>query len=954
MALARSSDGRWMAVDLLGQLWVLPATGGAARLLTPLGEEARNPRFHPDNEKLLYQGYGNGQWDIWELDIESGERRALTNGPYDDREPDYSPSGKEIVFSSDRSGSYQIWRLNLADDGLTQLTFGGGNNAFPSYSTKGTSIAYVTDLGDRSQLNVLDDRGLVSIVHTTRGKLLAPAWRPGDGVIAFTHQVDSQSHLKVLLLGTDPLTKNLTESEDVFGFRPAWINRDEIVYTADGRIWRRRLDPYLRQEIPLFASVTVARPNYPRTLRSLDDPGDQPALGIRTPQVSPDGKSIAFTALGDLWLLESGGRIRQLTDDAFVDIDPAFSPDGRQIAFASDRSGNLQLWSINVEGSGANQLTRGSGDAYGPSFAPDGKAIVFLETRGRNSWGASDLKVLSLSSDTTTTVAPSLFGPTAPVWLSNTKLLTTTLSPFSARFREGANRPIEIDLLSGDIGESSRVTARRAIRIDRGLAVSKDGRHIAFTAADGLFRQSRPDAAMRVSPGGESLSFDETGGLTFQTPGKVETVPLEGVGREWPLGLFWRHRQNPEPYVIQAGRLFDGVRDRYQRHMDIHVHNQRITAVVARGTRPYPDRVVDARDLTVLPGLIDMHAHMNTLTGERLGRTWLAFGVTSVREPGANPYDALERREAWDSGKRLGPRLFFTGPLLEGSRSYYGQSRTITDREQLDWELQRAKILGYDLIKTYVRLPDALQAYAIEQSHKFGLPVSSHEIYPAAAYGADAVEHLGATSRRGFNPKVSATNRSYRDMRDIMATTGMVFTPTLSLLGGMAVLWEENPGLFRDPTYRALYSEPERMAVRALVGFFGQGEALRRRTEPLLATVGDLARSGARVVPGTDGPFVPYGLGLHMELELLVKAGLTPDRVLRMASAEAALALGYGRDLGTVEAGKLADLIIVAGDPLTRIKDLKRITAVVRGGQYVPRTRLLQSPESTGPRPGAR
>ena len=229
-----------------------------------------------------------------------------------------------------------------------------------------------------------------------------------------------------------------------------------------------------------------------------------------------------------------------------------------------------------------------------------------------------------------------------------------------------------------------------------------------------------------------------------------------GESAPWPVELTWQRPAQTEQYVIQVGRLFDGIGNRYRRHMDIHVDGRRISAVVARGTLPNPGRVIDASDLTVIPGLIDSHAHQSALAGERQGRRWLAFGVTSVREPGGDPYDALERKEAWASGQRLGPRLFFTGHLLDGPRVYYGQAVPIADRDRLVQELDRARRLSFDLIKTYVRLPDELQREAIRLAHEAGIPVSSHEVYPAALFGADAVEHLGATSRRSFNPKVSA------------------------------------------------------------------------------------------------------------------------------------------------------------------------------------------------------
>ena len=107
-------------------------------------------------------------------------------------------------------------------------------------------------------------------------------------------------------------------------------------------------------------------------------------------------------------------------------------------------------------------------------------------------------------------------------------------------------------------------------------------------------------------------------------------------------------------YVVEIGRLFDGVRGTYHRHVDLHVRGGRIAAIVGRGVLPPVGEVIDARDATVIPGLIDLHAHSSSLVGERLGRAWLAYGVTTVRELAATPGEAVERAEAWASGRSRG------------------------------------------------------------------------------------------------------------------------------------------------------------------------------------------------------------------------------------------------------------------------------------------------------------
>src|SRR5262249_30248627 len=123
------------------------------------------------------------------------------------------------------------------------------------------------------------------------------------------------------------------------------------------------------------------------------------------------------------------------------------------------------------------------------------------------------------------------------------------------------------------------------------------------------------------------------------------------------IELKWLPAAPPDDYVVEVGRLFDGVRGDYRRHVDIHVSHGRIVAIVGRGLLPAPSTVIDARDATIVPGFVDVHAHGSALAGERLGRTWLAYGVTTVREVATDVAEAVERGEAWASGRPLGPRL---------------------------------------------------------------------------------------------------------------------------------------------------------------------------------------------------------------------------------------------------------------------------------------------------------
>ena len=238
-----------------------------------------------------------------------------------------------------------------------------------------------------------------------------------------------------------------------------------------------------------------------------------------------------------------------------------------------------------------------------------------------------------------------------------------------------------------------------------------------------------------------------------------------------------------------------------------------------------------------------------------------------------------------------------------------------------------------------MRLPDLLQKRIIDGAHRAGMPVTSHEIYPAVAYGADGVEHIRGTSRRGYNPKVSALYRSYQDVVDLLTASKMTITPTIGITGrAFPLMLSRDPSRLDDVRFRTLFPAH---VVREMDGIVAQAkstpvEELDRVAE-VLRPMGDLVRrvvkGGGIVIAGTDSPIFPYALAYHTELEIFAQSGLTPFEVLQTATTRAAEALGEGANLGSIEAGKLADLVIVADDPLIDIRTARKVRTVIKNGE---------------------
>ena len=145
MAATASPDGRTVVIDLLGNLWTVPATGGDTKRITDVLFEARQPDFSPKGDKIAFQGYLDDGWDIWTVKPDGSEATRVTNGELDDREPQWSPDGARIAFSSDRTGNYDIWMLDAASGRLTQVTKHAAQDSQPAWSPDGREIAFVSD-----------------------------------------------------------------------------------------------------------------------------------------------------------------------------------------------------------------------------------------------------------------------------------------------------------------------------------------------------------------------------------------------------------------------------------------------------------------------------------------------------------------------------------------------------------------------------------------------------------------------------------------------------------------------------------------------------------------------------------------------------------------------------------------------------------------------------------------
>lgn len=937
LAAAQAPDGS-VVIDLHGLLYRVPPAGGAAQRLTEPADEAARPDVGPDG-RIVFQSYRDGLFHIWTSDPAGGDLTQLTSGPYDDREPRWSPDGKHVVFSSDREGSYDIWSVEVATGALDRWTTGPGQEFEPSWSPDGTRVVHVdgnriasTGRDGASQVLVPEPADPTVVLHS-------PALAPDGQRVAYVEQQGTRSDLKV---GAEAVTSG----EDVFMFTPDWVSGDRVLYTADGGIRTVAVTGGASTEIPFSASVSLPGGGYEKKDHGFDAGRFRRVTGVLTPQLSPDGRRVAFIALNDLWLMRIGGRPKRLTDDDYQEVNPVFSPDGRQLAYSSDRRGTEDIYVRTLESGKERRVTALDSAEVSASWSPDGRSLAFQDQTGAT-------YVLDLAGGGVRELVPSLFGPGRPTWSADSSTVAfAAVRPYSARFREGVSHILTVDVATGQ--QTYQAPGERhdslSTRGDDGPVWSPDGRSLAFVVNStlrvmpvdssgtptGAVRQVNDEVADAPSWSGDSRR------LLYLSNGRLRLADVStGKARTVPVRLGYRPEVEQGRKVIHAGRFWDGRRRQLRRNVDITVVGNRIRSITPH-RRHGGARVVDASRLTVMPGLMDSHVHQayeSRFLGDRQGRMSLAWGVTSTLSVGDQVYRAMEDRDSLRAGARVGPRFYATGEPIDGSRVYYNFMRPTSTDAQVGAELSRARRLDYDFLKTYVRLPASRMRMVIDEAHRLGVPSSSHYLSPGALVGQDGTTHLAATQRLGFARTLTATGNSYDDVPALYGKGNRTVTTTLFTTDFLTKGEVEG-----DPRLALLPSWKRTKLLADVADNTTDPEDPQCATSMCkeVRTLRRISAAGGQVLVGTDSPLEHVAIGVHSNLQEMVGYGWRPYDALRAAIVTPARYLGVADDVGTLKPGKVADLIAVRGNPLKDINAAARVSKTMVGGRLHTRRSLLR------------
>jgi len=954
------------------------------------------PRFSPDGTRIAFSSDRGGLWNIWTMDLTGGDLKQVSREQrWFINSPTWSPDGRFIFarrhFVSTRSlGAGEVWMFHASgSDGLqvTEKVSFQKDQGEPAISPDGRYLYYSKDVtpGVNFEYNK-DPHGVIYAVirrDLQTGQERTVVSRPGGSItprpspdgthLAFIRRVGLKSHLflKDLTSGQewsifDRLDKDLQEAWAVLGVyaQYAWSPDSRSIYIwGEGKIWKVDIAKKAGVQVPFTARVEQSL-NTPLRFPVVVHPDRFQVKMLRDVVVTPDGGGVIYSALGRIYSQRLGADAASAiaaggATEAWTAAAPALAPDGRTVAFAAwhdTEGGRIRV--AGVDGAGVRDLTKVRGHYTEPAFSPDGRWIAYRKTGG------------DLHRGLTYAMDPGIYVTRADGSGEPRLVREGGINP---RFNRDGTRLFFNDVRAGNFvlasidldGSDERVhlqspnatsfvpspDERWVAFVERfqtyvaefpktGRTVDIGPRTGAFPVArvsrdSGWYLQwSRDSSRVYWTQGAELYSRDLGRTFTYLGRGIEKADDPEVKGRA--IG-FMAEADRPQGTIALVGArvvtMQDGGRNNQGviENGTIVVTGNRITAVGPSGSVSIQAgaKRVDVRGRTIIPGFIDAHAHVGGESEGLLTRdSWplmanLAFGVTTMHDPSNDTETVFTNAEMVRAGLKLGPRLFSTGTILYGAETPF--KAVVENYEDALFHVRRMKAAGAISVKSYnQQRRDSRQMIvkAAREEQMMVVPEGGSLYYQNATHvldGHTTVEH---------NIPVPVL---YHDVITTYAKSGVAYTPTLIVgYGGLngENYWYQQSNVWEHE--RLLQFTPQDVIVprarrRAMAAEDDYNHIAIARGAKKLLDAGTLVNMGAH------GQI--HGLGAHWEVWMMQQGGMTNMEALRTATLNPAITLGMEKDLGSIEAGKLADLIVLDRNPLENIRHTETVRMVMANGR---------------------